>query len=137
MLRFLFFMGRPKKQISEKTVLQMATIGAPVSEIAATLDCGATTIKRRFGPAIKKGHEKCNFLLRRVLVREALKGEPAPLIFACKTLLGLKEPRDDAVTVNVTQQAISVNDQTKKTLSELHAMIRRESLLEHTNGDGH
>jgi hypothetical protein len=130
-------MGRPKKLISEAQVERLAIFGATIQEMAAELGVGTTTIKRRFGPIVKKSHERCNLRIRNVLVREALKGEHAPLIFACKVLLGLKEPRDDAVTVNVTQQAISVTDQTKARLAELHAMIRRESLIEHSNGDGH
>jgi hypothetical protein len=136
-------MGRPQIPIDEHRVEKLAAIGASAEEIAAELapigkkSLNVKTIRRRFGQVLKKGARMRDLRLRSALIREALKGNPPALIFACKVLLGMKEPRDDAVTVNVTQNAISVTDETKRRLSEMHALLRREALLEaQGNGNG-
>src|SRR4029077_8853143 len=112
-------MGRPQIPIDEHRVEKLAAIGASAEEIAAELapigkkSLNVKTIRRRFGQVLKKGARMRDLRLRGALIREALRGTPPALIFACKVLLGMKEPRDDAVTVNVTQNAISVTDETK------------------------
>jgi hypothetical protein len=128
-------MARPRKIVDPVQVEKMAGIGCTAKEIAILLDVSQRTIERRYGIPLRKGSSKLCHALKRALFREALKGNNLALIFAAKVYCGMKEPRDDAVTVNVTQQAISVTDETKKRLAEMHAAIRRETLLE-GNGNG-
>jgi hypothetical protein len=106
-------MGRPQIPIDELRVEKLAALGASVEEIAAELapigkkSLNPKTIRRRFGPTLKKGAQIRNLRLRSALIREALKGNAPVLIFACKVLLGMKEPRDDAFAVNVQTTVLS------------------------------
>jgi hypothetical protein len=63
------------------------------------------TIERRFAPALKKGRHCLARMLRSQLVRRAIAGDTAALIFACKTILGLREPRSDEFNVQVSAMA--------------------------------
>jgi hypothetical protein len=125
--------GRPYVKIDFAKVEALAAIGCSQEEIAAELGIGETTLKRRFGPILKKGTKKCHVRLRSALYRHAVKGDPRLLVFLGKAYLGLKE--EPSTVVNVATNVLSITDQTKARLAELHAVIRRESLLEHSNGD--
>jgi hypothetical protein len=119
-------MGRPYVKIDFAKVEALAAIGCSQEEIAAELGIGETTLKRRCGPILKKGTKKCHVRLRSALYRHAVKGDPRLLVFLGKAYLGLKE--EPSTVVNVATNVLSITDQTKARLSELHAMIRRESL---------
>jgi DNA-binding CsgD family transcriptional regulator len=127
--------GRPYVKIDFAKVEALAAIGCSQDEIAAELGIGETTLKRRCGPILKRGTKKCHVRLRSALYRHAVKGDPRLLVFLGKAYLGLKE--EPSTVVNVATNVLSITDQTKARLAELHQMIRRESLLEHSNGDGH
>lgn len=88
--------GRPAKDIKPREVLSLATVGCTDAEIAVLLDCGETTIKRRFGPALKRGRAEARVSLRREQFRLALAGNATMLIWLGKQLLGQKnEPHGD------------------------------------------
>jgi predicted transcriptional regulator len=120
--------GRPKRVIDFAKVEKLAAIGCSQDEIAAELGIGETTLKRHCGPILKRGTKKCHVKLRSAMFRHAIKGDPRLLVFLGKVYLGLKE--DPQTVVNVSQTAISVTDETKRRLSEMHALLRREALLE-------
>jgi IS30 family transposase len=128
-------MARPRKIVDPVKVEQMAAIGCTTKEIALLLDVSHSTIERRFVVPYRKGTSKLCHALKKALFREALKGNSHALIFAAKVYCGLKEPVDPQTVVNVSQTAISVTDETKKRLAEMHALLRREALLE-TQGNG-
>jgi hypothetical protein len=75
-------------------------------------------------------------LLRSQLVRRAMGGDTAALIFACKTILGLREPRGDEFSVHVSATAtasakpasFTITEEVKKKLYEASLVIRREAL---------
>ena len=118
--------GRPKRVIDFAKVEALAAIGCSQEEIAAELEIGETTLKRYCGPILKRGTRKCHVRLRSAMFRHAIKGDPRLLVFLGKVYLGLKE--DPQTVVNVSQTAISVTDETKRRLSEMHALLRREAL---------
>jgi hypothetical protein len=143
-------MARPKIPIDESKVEKLAAVGASIPEIAAELapegkkSLNHKTIERRFGYLLKKGAEKRNLRIRSVLVKEALAGNTPVLIFACKTLLGLKE--HDPVSINVSATAtggsIQISDDDRKRLEELASNIRtrifkrpHSTLVPSGNGD--
>lgn len=136
-------MARPKKPIDAKKVERLARYGSPASEIGAILNVHERTIERRFAPAIKTGHEKLCYLLRSTLVKRAIAGDNACLIFASKCIAGMKEPRDDAVNVQVNTIAannvFAVTDAAKKHFAEIDQLVRREAALQMNqpnNGNG-
>jgi hypothetical protein len=65
-----------------------------------------------------------------------MSGDTAALIFACKTILGLREPRGDEFNVHVSSTATAnakpasfvINEEVKKKLYEATLAIRREAL---------
>src|SRR5215510_11445225 len=95
----LLTMARPKKEIDPKKVEQLAMVGCPPHEIAAELDCGEMTIHRRFGTAVKKGTERGKTRIRSKLFQMAMQGNLGAAIFLGKAICGMREPREDAVTV--------------------------------------
>lgn len=122
-------MARPRKQIDPLQVEQLAGYGCIPEEIAAVLDANVRTVQRRFATSIKKGHRKLHSLLKRELVKQAVKGNSAALIFALKVYCGFKEPRDDAVTVNVSANATAtglyLSDEQKRDIEELATTIQQ------------
>jgi hypothetical protein len=75
-------------------------------------------------------------MLRSQLVRRAMGGDTAALIFACKAILGLREPRGDEFNVHVSATAtanakpasFTITEEVKKKLYEASLIIRREAL---------
>jgi hypothetical protein len=94
------------------------------------------TIERRFAPTLEKGRHQLAHMLRSQLVRRAMSGDTAALIFACKTILGLREPRSDDFNVHVSATAtanakpasFTITEEVKKKLYEATLVIRREAL---------
>jgi DNA-binding CsgD family transcriptional regulator len=128
--------GRHPVHIDEQKVEALAAIGCSQDEIAAELGIGKMTLKRHCGPILKRGTKKCHVRLRSAMFRHAIKGDPRLLVFLGKAYLGLREHDDPSTVVNVATNVVSVTDQTKQRLAELHQMIRRESLIGDSNGDG-
>jgi DNA-binding CsgD family transcriptional regulator len=47
--------GRPRKQLSEESILELARIGCPTEETARILQCSADTLERNFAGILKRG----------------------------------------------------------------------------------
>jgi hypothetical protein len=133
-------MARPRKIVDPVQVEKMASIGCTAKEIGILLGVSESTIERRYAVPLTKGNSKLCHALKRALFREATRPackNPMALIFAAKVYCGMREPKEDGVTVNVAQTAVSISDQTKEKLSQMHALLRREALLEaQGNGNG-
>jgi hypothetical protein len=119
--------ARPLKQIDPEQVLKLASIGCPAEEIAAELDVGISTIKRRFEPVIKKGHEKSRRMVRSMLFKQAAQGNTAAIIFLSKAWVGMKETPDIAINVSATAvgNQILFDEQTKKQLEDFHVQLQQ------------
>ena len=121
-------MARPRKEIDERKVLKLAEIGCPPNEIAAVLDCNESTIKRRFAPLMAKGLDKGKTRIRSKLFALSARGNVVATLFLAKAVCGMREPREDAVTVNVSQTAITITpQQLKANLTELRQAVREEA----------
>ena len=136
-------MARPKIPIDEGKVEELASLGCSVEEIASLLTPPGSkravdhrTIERRFAPTLKKGRHQLAHMLRSQLVRRAMGGDTAALIFACKTILGLREPRGDDFNVHVSATStanakpapFAITEEVKKKMYEAALVIRREAL---------
>jgi hypothetical protein len=83
-------------------------------------------------------------MLRSHLVRRAITGDTAALIFACKTILGLREPRSDEFNVHVSAMAtaaakpaaFAITEEVKKKVYEAALVIRREALRQNEGRNG-
>jgi hypothetical protein len=84
-------MARPRKEIDENLVFQLASFGLTNKEIAASCDCCADTLTRNYSELIKEGHERRNGSLRRKQYEVAMGGNAALLIWLGKQYLGQTE----------------------------------------------
>lgn len=110
-------MARPKKQISEKLVEDLAGIGCTIPEIAKVAGCSESTIKRRFAPILEKGRAKLKTSIRRHQIQVAEKGNVSMLIWLGKNYLGQADsppPTDvpDNSRVRMPEQIAQAMDQT-------------------------
>ena len=83
--------GRPRKEIDEEQVRQLASIGCTHTEIAAVLGCCARTLERNFVNAIKEGQERLKTSLRRWQYESAKSGNVTMQIWLGKQYLGQTE----------------------------------------------
>lgn len=80
--------GRPKKEIDEELVYQLALIHCSVKEIATIVDCHPDTIRNRFSAIMEKGKAEGKKSLRRKQFEVALSGNTSMLIWLGKNILG-------------------------------------------------
>jgi len=131
-------MGRPRKELDAGKIEALAAEGCNCEEIAAVLDSSEKLIERRFYPSVKKGRQKLHKMLKSALIREVKARNLGAIIFALKVYAGLREPREDGVTVNVSQNSITLTpQQVKANLAELQKVIQSEAKrLNFVNGNG-
>jgi AraC-like DNA-binding protein len=99
--------GRPhvKPRIDVKEIESAAQAQFTLEQIAALTGVSVSTLQRNFDHLLKKGGARTALSLRQRLIVEAHQGNTAALIFACKTMAGLKEgvevtgPGGGAITV--------------------------------------
>ena len=121
-------MARPRKAVDGTKVFKLAAQGCTAEEIGSALDVGTRTIERRFGVPLINGRRALNRLLKSKMLEQINLGNTAVLIFALKSVCGMREPREDAVTVNVSQNAISLSPaQVKANLAELQKVVLTEA----------
>ena len=84
-------MGRPKKDIDEKTVEAMAKVGATNCEIADHFMCAEATIRSRFHEILTKARATRKVRLRQLQWQLAEKGNLGMLIWLGKQELGQTE----------------------------------------------
>ena len=87
--------GRPRKMVDEKRVIELASKGLTVQEIAAFENVSHDTITRRFASALEKGRLLCNASLRRKQVELALEGNATMLIWLGKQRLGQSDKTEN------------------------------------------
>ena len=98
-------MGRPKLDIDEDLVFDLAVKGWTNKEIAAECNCSHDTIEGRFSSPLKAGRDVLNGRLRAKQVTLALKGDGnvAMLIWLGKQLLGQREKIEQIGEVTVKE----------------------------------
>ena len=102
-------MARPKKEIDEKQVATLAKIGCTYAEIAAVVECDASTLTRRFAQVIKSGHEARNASVRRAQYDVGVnKKNPTMLIWLGKQHLGQRERQSIDLNTLTPEQALAI-----------------------------
>ena len=91
-------MARPRKEIDEDKLEQLASLGLSNGEIAAVLDCCPDTIERNYRKTLDWGREKRNASLRRKQYEIAIAGNPTMLIWLGKQFLGQSDKVQQEVT---------------------------------------
>jgi len=90
-------MPRPKVDIDEDQVEEMAAIGCTVAEIAGIVGCSPRTVERRAAAPVARGRVRLNISLRRRQIEMAMSGNASLLIWLGKQLLGQREKADTTV----------------------------------------
>lgn len=80
--------GCPLKDIDQKMVEKLASIGCTGEEIAAVLGCCRDTIYARFSDSLKKGQNQAKIALRRLQWQSATTGNVTMQIWIGKNMLG-------------------------------------------------
>lgn len=84
-------MARPKKEIDETKLYELAKIGCTNEEMAAMLDCHKDTLTRNYADLIEKGRQDMTGSLRRMQYKAAQDGNVTMQIWLGKQLLGQTE----------------------------------------------
>lgn len=102
-------MARPRKQIDEKQIEQLAAIGCTLTEMAAVLDCHADTLRDRFSSSIEKGRSVGKSSLKRAQWDVGVnKRNVAMLIWLGKQHLGQRDSRQIDLNTLTPAQALSI-----------------------------
>lgn len=80
--------GRPRKELDEKLLEELASIGCTTPEMATILDVSEDTLERNFAGILKKGRANLDMSLRRKQVNVANTGNVTMLIWLGKQRLG-------------------------------------------------
>lgn len=83
-------MARPRKNVDEKQIWELASIGCTMKEIAIQTDVSVSTLEHRFHGVIEKGREFSKASLRRLQLKTA-ENNPTMQIWLGKQLLGQKD----------------------------------------------
>lgn len=87
-------MARPRKIVDEKRVIELASKGHTLEEIAAFENVSYDTLHRRFASACEKGKLLCDGQIRRKQVEKAISGSDTMLIWLGKQRLGQTDKQE-------------------------------------------
>ena len=85
--------GRPRLQLDEEQIINLAKINCTMKEIASVMKCSVDSLERNFADIIKRGQEEGKISLRRHMWIAAEKGNITMQIWLSKQLLGMREPK--------------------------------------------
>lgn len=93
--------GRPKIEVPQNSVEELAARGCTVEEIAGILGVGRNTIDRNFGEQVTRGRNRLAEQLRGKQVDMALKGNVPLLIWLGKQYLGQRDKAEQTIREEV------------------------------------
>jgi hypothetical protein len=99
--------GRPKIELDQRQLRELASIHCTMKEIAQVMGCSVDTLDRNYAEVIKQGQEEGKSSLRRAQFKYALAGNSGLLIWLGKQWLGQKE---DPHTVAITEESIKAHE---------------------------
>jgi CRISPR/Cas system CSM-associated protein Csm2 small subunit len=97
----LITIGRPKKEVDEKILGNLASIGCTIEECASVMGVSARTLRRNYAEIIDQNREKGKASLRKKMFDKAIKKDNTPMqIWLSKNYLGMK---DRTVNENINE----------------------------------
>jgi hypothetical protein len=100
-------MGRPRLQVDEKLLEDLASIGCTTPEMATILGVSEDTLERRFAGIIEKGRADLDMSLRRQQVSVARTGNVTMLIWLGKQRLGQSDKVENTVKTDRLNEVIA------------------------------
>jgi hypothetical protein len=102
-------MGRPRKKVDALRVIELASKGSTVKEIAALCDVHEATLYRRFAKQIDRGMALRDSCLRAKQYEVAMEGNPALLVWLGKQYLDQSD-KNAATNIQVNLLQLSESD---------------------------
>ncbi len=104
--------GRPRKGLDLDLLEKLAAIHCTKLEIAATVNCDASILSRKYyAEIIEKGRERGKLSLRRKMWDTAMSGNVTMQIWLSKNYLGFHEPISEKSVQDIN---VIVDDRTVK-----------------------
>jgi DNA-binding XRE family transcriptional regulator len=100
-------MGRPRIQVDEKLLEDLASIGCTTEEMATILGVSKRTLETRFCAVIEKGRADLDMSLRRQQVTVAKTGNVTMLIWLGKQRLGQSDKVENTVKTDRLNEVIA------------------------------
>ena len=94
--------GRPRKEVDESLIFNLAKIHCTLAEISSMTDVSVDTLERNYAELINRGKDEGKASLRRMQFASAAKGNVAMLIWLGKQQLGQRERTDIDLQTGVT-----------------------------------
>lgn len=109
--------GRPRMELDERQIRELASIQCTLGEIASVMGCHVDTIRDRFSTIINEAREGGKSSLRRAQWNKAVKdGNPSMLIWLGKHYLD----QNDEIKLSATQEP-----EVKKLMNKLEWLGRK------------
>lgn len=94
--------GRPRKQLDEKLIFELAMIGCTRREIATIVGCNVDTLCDNFSDVLQKGDDEGRRSLRRMQWKAAEEGNVTAQIWLGKNRLGQSDKIESKNETTVT-----------------------------------
>lgn len=114
-------MARPRKIVDENAILELASKGRRLNEIAAFCGISHDTLQRRYASVIERGHELMRGSLRSKQYDVAMKGNAQMLQWLGKQELGQKEKTE--VTGSMKHEHYDLSHLSDAELNQVRALI--------------
>jgi len=92
-------MARPKLDLDEQQIEDLAEINCTVEEIASVMRCDKRTLERRYAASIKRGREQGRSSLRRMMWGKCKEGNVTMMIWLSKQILGYTDKMDTKLDI--------------------------------------
>ncbi len=129
-------MARPKLNLDEDQVYELAKLGCKMEEMAVVLDCSKETLHGRFSAVIEKGREDLKISLRRAQLKAALGGNVVMMIWLGKQMLGQVDQSNLKVDQTVTHQIKLTPEQLAEEKMKFIEAFQQMTLETHGPTDG-
>lgn len=83
--------------VSEKSIIDLASIGCTDGEMSSILSVSVDTLTRNYAEVIEKGRSNLNMSLRRKQAEKALSGDTSMLIWLGKNRLGQRDQNPEDI----------------------------------------
>jgi len=105
-------LGRPKLELDEEQLLNLARIQCTYEEMAAVMNCSIDTLRDNYSHVIHKGREQGKMSLRRELWKLVQRGNLGACIWMSKNYLGMSDKAElnttNTVIVEQTKQMVEL-----------------------------
>lgn len=99
-------MARPKLDINEAQVEQLAAINCSVAEIAAVIGCHKRTLERNFAAVIEKGRERGTSSLKKKMYELAMGGNITMCIWLSKQMMGYTDKVETTTEIKAVAEEV-------------------------------